>query len=64
VIGAVANVGALGGVASLQGPLSSGNGLIGGTAAPLGIYVLWILAVSLSWLGEGARTAVTAGAAR
>jgi hypothetical protein len=50
LIGVIANIGALGGVASLDGPLNSGNGLIGGIAAPLGLYLIWIGAVSVWWL--------------
>jgi hypothetical protein len=52
VIGALANIGALGGVVSLDGPLNSGNGVIGGIAAPLGLYLAWILAVSVWWLTQ------------
>lgn len=55
VLGAVANAGALGGMFALTGPLNSGNGLIGGIAAPLGLFVLWIVAVSLWWLVHGQR---------
>jgi hypothetical protein len=50
VVGVVANIGALGGMFSLTGPLNSGNGAIGGIAAPLGLYLAWILGVSISWL--------------
>lgn len=50
VIGAIANVGAVGGIFALRGPLNSGNGLIGGIAAPLGLFLLWILAISVWWL--------------
>jgi hypothetical protein len=50
IIGAIANVGAVGGIFALRGPLNSGNGLIGGIAAPLGLYLLWILAISVWWL--------------
>jgi hypothetical protein len=65
VIGVVANIGALGGVVSLEGPLNSGNGVIGGIAAPLGLYLAWILAVSLWWLahqGESRRQPSSSGA--
>lgn len=60
VIGAIANVGAVGGIFALRGPLNSGNGLIGGIAAPLGLYLLWILAISVWWL----RHDSTAGSVR
>jgi hypothetical protein len=53
LIGVVANLGALAGVVSLDGPLNSGNGAIGGIAAPLGLYLLWIAAVSVWWLARG-----------
>ena len=46
VIGAIANIGALAGVVSLDGPLNSGNGVVGGIAAPLGLFLAWILSVS------------------
>lgn len=54
VVGVIANVGALGGALSLTGPLNSGNGLVGGIAAPLGLYLTWILCVSVWWLRPGA----------
>lgn len=50
VVGAVANAGALAGALSLTGPLNSGNGVVGGIAAPLGLFLAWILAVSVWWL--------------
>ena len=57
VIGAIANIGALAGVVSLDGPLNSGNGVVGGIAAPLGLFLAWILSVSVWWLMQegGAR---------
>jgi hypothetical protein len=50
VLGVITNLGALGGIVSLDGPLNSGNGVIGGIAAPLGLYLLWIGSVSVWWL--------------
>jgi hypothetical protein len=50
VIGALANVGALGGVVSLTGPLNAGNGIVGGPAVPVVAWVTWILLASLHWL--------------
>jgi hypothetical protein len=47
--GVVANAGAVGGVGTLTGPWNSGNGVIGGIAAPLGLFVVWIFAVSVWW---------------
>ena len=35
---------------SLTGPLNSGNGIVGGIAAKLGLYLIWIFAVSVWWL--------------
>ena len=55
VLGAIANVGALGGIVSLDGPLNSGNGVVGGIAAPLGLYLAWILSVSVWWLMQEGR---------
>jgi len=55
VVGVLANIGAVGGVFSLSGPLNSGNGVIGGIAAPLGLYLAWILAASISWLRQPAK---------
>jgi hypothetical protein len=52
VIAAVANIGAISGIFSLTGPLNSGNGAIGGIAAPVLAWVAWILLVSL-WLLTG-----------
>ena len=57
VLGVIANVGAVLGIFLLRGPLNSGNGVIGGVAAPLGLYRVWILAVSLWWLPRDAVTA-------
>jgi hypothetical protein len=37
-------LGALGGIVSLEAPLNSGNGVIGGIAAPLGSFSVWCLA--------------------
>jgi hypothetical protein len=50
VVGVLANVGAVSGSLSLTGPLNSGNGIVGGIAAPLGLYLIWIFAVSVWWL--------------
>ncbi len=50
--GVLANVGAVGGIGTLTGPWNSGNGVIGGIAAPLGLFVVWILAVSVWWWRE------------
>jgi hypothetical protein len=50
VIGAVANAGALGGIASVSGPLNAGNGIIGGPAVPVIAWVGWILLASLHQL--------------
>jgi hypothetical protein len=50
--GVAANVGAVGGIGTLTGPWNSGNGVLGGIAAPLGLFVLWILAISVWWLRE------------
>ena len=55
VVGVLANVAAVGGIFSLSGPLNSGNGAFGGIAAPLGLYLAWILAASISWLRQPAH---------
>jgi hypothetical protein len=47
VFAAVSNVGALGGIVSFTGPLNSGNGAVGGIAAPVLAWLLWILLTSL-----------------
>lgn len=52
--GVVANAGAVGGVGTLTGPWNSGNGLIGGIAAPLGLFLAWIFTVSVWWWREPA----------
>jgi hypothetical protein len=54
-IGALANLGALGalgGIVSLEGPLNSGNSVIGGIAAPLGLWLVSILGFSVWWLAQ------------
>ena len=50
VVGVAANVGAVFGVLTLSGPLNSGNGIVGGIAAPLGLFLVWVGAISLWWL--------------
>jgi hypothetical protein len=50
VAGAAVNLGALGGFFSSTGPLNSGNGLIGGLAGPVLLWLVWIVAVSVDWL--------------
>lgn len=52
VIAAVANIGALGGIFSRTGPFNSGNGVVGGIAAPILAWVLWILLASLWWMWQ------------
>ena len=66
VAGAVANAGAVFGVLRLTGPLNSGNGFVGGIAAPLGMYLVWVFAVCVWWLREPARSdfGVVGGAER
>jgi hypothetical protein len=63
VVGVVANVGALGGKFSLTGPLNSGNGVIGGIGAPLGLYLAWILGVRVWWLRQPEPQAASEAAA-
>jgi hypothetical protein len=48
-VAALANLGAVGGVFSLFGPLNSGNGIVGGIAAPILAWLVWILFASI-WL--------------
>jgi hypothetical protein len=62
VVGVAANVGAVFGILTLTGPLNSGNGIVGGIAAPLVLYLLWIFSVSVWWLRHGpSLEAVSAG---
>ena len=56
VVGAVANAGAVLGVLTLTGPLNSGNGIVGGIAAPLGMFLVWVFAVSVWWIRENSRS--------
>jgi hypothetical protein len=48
----IINLGALGGFFSLSGPLNSGNGVIGGLAGPVASWLVWILAMSCTWIVE------------
>jgi hypothetical protein len=50
VVGSILNLGALGGIFTLEGPLNSGNGSVAGIAGPVGVLITWTLAVSVSWL--------------
>jgi hypothetical protein len=52
VVGVIANPAAVLGMLALTGPLNSGNGLVGGIAAPLGLYLLWIFSISVWWLRQ------------
>jgi hypothetical protein len=52
--GVVANAGAIGVVGTSTGPWNSGNGVIGGIAAPLGLFLVWIFTVSVWWWREPA----------
>ena len=54
--GYVANAGAVLGVLTLTGPLNSGDGVVGGIAAPLGMYLVWIFAISVWWLRPCGRS--------
>src|SRR5215207_690120 len=51
----VVNAGAVTGFFSLSGALNSGNGLIGGLAGPVLVWLVWIVAVSVSWLTPSPR---------
>jgi hypothetical protein len=53
VMGVIVNAGAVLGSLTLTGPLNSGNGIVGGIAAPLGLYLLWVFSVSVWWLRRG-----------
>lgn len=55
IVGATANVSAVLGVMSLTGRLNSGNGVVGGITAPLGLYLVWILAISVWCLRDEAH---------
>lgn len=55
-LGAVANVGAVGGLLTLSGPFNSGNGMVGGIAGPL--WLAWIGSVSVWWLRHGAAAPI------
>jgi hypothetical protein len=59
-LGAVVNAGALAGFFERDGPLNAGNGLIGGLAAPVAAWIVWILALSWAWFRDDARGAATA----
>jgi hypothetical protein len=61
VVGALANAAAVMGILTLTGPLNSGNGIVGGIAAPLGLYLLWVLTVSVWWLR---RSPISSGGTR
>lgn len=58
VAGALANIGALGGIFSLTGPLNSGDGIVGGIAAPLSAWVVWALLASVWLVRQGSASNV------
>ena len=49
-IGVLANAGTVLGILTLTGPLNSGNGLVGGIAAPLGMFLVWTFVISVWWI--------------
>ena len=49
-VGGIVNAGALAGFCSLSGIWNSGNGLVGGLVGPVLAWLVWIVAVSFSWL--------------
>jgi hypothetical protein len=52
VMGIVINTGALGGFFATAGALNSGNGLVGGLAGAVLIWLAWIMSMSLTWLSQ------------
>jgi hypothetical protein len=52
LLGAVGNVGAVGGSLTLTGPWNAGNGVLAGIAAPLGLFLLWTACASAWWLRD------------
>jgi hypothetical protein len=50
VAGVAVNAAAVLGIFTLTGPLNSGNGIVGGIAGPLGLYLIWVFSVSVWWL--------------
>jgi hypothetical protein len=52
----MANAGAVLGTLSLTGPRNSGNGIVGGIAALLGLYLVWICAINMWWLRASNHT--------
>ena len=63
VVGVLANAGAVFGTLTLTGPFNSGNGIVGGIAAPLGLYLVWVFAISVWWIRSGPIT-LTSGTSR
>jgi hypothetical protein len=61
VVGVLVNAAAVLGILTLTGPLNSGNGIVGGIAAPLGLYLLWVFCVSVWWLR---RSHISSGGTR
>lgn len=56
VVAIVANAGAVCGVLTLTGPLNSGNGIVGGIAAPIGMFLVWTFAISVWWIRRAPLT--------
>jgi hypothetical protein len=55
VAGVLVNAGAVLGILTLNGPLNSGNGIVGGIAGPLGLYLVWVFAISVWWMRGSVR---------
>jgi hypothetical protein len=55
ILGVLVNAGAISGILTLSGPLNSGNGIVGGIAGPLGLYLVWVFAISVWWMRKTSR---------
>lgn len=55
IVGALVNAGAVLGILRLSGPMNSGNGIVGGIAGPLGLYLVWVFAISVWWMRRTSR---------
>lgn len=55
VVGVLVNAGAVLGILTLSGPLNSGNGIVGGIAGPLGLYLVWVFSISVWWMRGTSR---------
>lgn len=61
VVAALVNLAAITGFFAVSGAANSGNGVVAGLAGPVAAWLIWIVAVSISWLRRPCSETVPSG---